>query len=285
MSYLYIDDRFALHPKVAPLSDKAFRAHVLALCYCAGHLTDGELSTAAAKALAIQQRTALELVAANLWTQHEKGWKIHDYLDWQDTRDEVLARRENASKGGKARARGAKREGGRFTSEAAGTASGALVKGLVSAGPAGTSDAPASPSPSPSPNGKLALVPRGARREESRDRLAAAFEKLGCDDNQLFVELVSDDAIEVIVEIVEALAEKPGKPGASPASRIRNYLKGASVTLEDERTRVRGSRDRSPEEVRHPLNQAAGTRCERTCPICWSNGLPNLKFFPDGMMG
>ncbi|MDP9226421.1 MAG: hypothetical protein M3P18_21800, partial [Actinomycetota bacterium] len=241
MSYLYIDDRFAQHPKVAGVSDKAFRAHVLALCYCGGHLTDGALSRAAAKTLGISPRIAQELVSANLWESNENGWRVHDYLDWQDSRDEVLARRTKASAAGKARARGAKREGGRFTSATEST-SAPLVETLVLAGPARPAEAPASPSPAPSPSPRELASSSLREVRDAEGRLARAFAKIGCADDALAQRLLADDAIAVIVAKLEGLAEKPGKNGASPSSRITAYLRACEDTLAEERDRVRANR-------------------------------------------
>jgi hypothetical protein len=46
MPYLALDDNFAHNPKVR-LTDRAFRLHVVALCHCSQHLTDGFVSESA----------------------------------------------------------------------------------------------------------------------------------------------------------------------------------------------------------------------------------------------
>ena len=56
MSWVRIEDRFALHPKVVGLSDGAFRLYVSGLCYANLYHTDGRISHAAA--LALYQRIA-----------------------------------------------------------------------------------------------------------------------------------------------------------------------------------------------------------------------------------
>ena len=43
MPFLNLDDNFAEHPKIHPLTDGAFRLHVSAMCYCARLKTDGKL--------------------------------------------------------------------------------------------------------------------------------------------------------------------------------------------------------------------------------------------------
>jgi hypothetical protein len=90
MGWLKLDDVFGTHPKIAGLSDRAFRAHVVAMLYAAQHLTDGFIPTAVAPRKAIRD----ELVGANLWSPIEGGWLIHDFLEYNPARAEVLAERE-----------------------------------------------------------------------------------------------------------------------------------------------------------------------------------------------
>lgn len=86
MSWVKIDDRMPEHPKVFGLSDRAFRAHVEALCYCAGILSDGLVPTVIAKGRR-WARSAGELVTAGLWEVDERGWMIHDYLKHQRSKE------------------------------------------------------------------------------------------------------------------------------------------------------------------------------------------------------
>jgi hypothetical protein len=99
VSYLQVDDRFADHPKVAVLSDAAFRAHVSALCYCSSHLTDGVFPTTVAMRLA-RPKVRIELLASGVWMEAPGGYAVHDYLDWNPSRAEVLARRESKRQAG-----------------------------------------------------------------------------------------------------------------------------------------------------------------------------------------
>lgn len=91
MSWVKLDDRFPLNPKVLPLSDKAFRSYITALCYAAQHLTDGYLPPGV-----IPGRSAAALVEAGLLTRGTAGWMIHDYLKYNPSRDEVESRSESA---------------------------------------------------------------------------------------------------------------------------------------------------------------------------------------------
>jgi hypothetical protein len=90
MGWLRVDDAFTDHPKIAGLSDRAFRAHVEGLVYCARYLTDGQVP----KAKGPTPRVASELERAGLWSSTKRGWVIHDFLDYNPSRSDTLARRE-----------------------------------------------------------------------------------------------------------------------------------------------------------------------------------------------
>lgn len=95
MTWVKLDDGFPDHPKVVALSDRAFRAHVTALCYCARYLTDGDVPTGVAKRIATAKVKA-ELTAAGLWTETPGGlYRLHDYLDWNPSRADVEGTKEN----------------------------------------------------------------------------------------------------------------------------------------------------------------------------------------------
>lgn len=102
MPWVKIDDRFPSHRKIALLSDRAFRLHVSAICWCAENLTDGRIGD---RELALITRvrgvkaTAEQLEAAGLWDRTDGGWAIHDYLDYNPTREQVLLeRKKNAER-------------------------------------------------------------------------------------------------------------------------------------------------------------------------------------------
>jgi len=96
MPWVRIDDAAMTHPKVIGLSDKAFRLWVWGLAYCQQHLTDGYIPLAAIKAASVL-RVASQLVQARLWDVREAGgWDVHDYTDWNDSREEVNDKRTRA---------------------------------------------------------------------------------------------------------------------------------------------------------------------------------------------
>ena len=94
MPWVKIDDQMPDHPKIAALSDAAFRAHVTAICYAARNLTDGFIPMKKAKEFG-SARSIKELVPA-LWELAEGGFSVHDYLRYQPPRAQVLAEREAA---------------------------------------------------------------------------------------------------------------------------------------------------------------------------------------------
>lgn len=95
-----LDDRFPDHPKVDALSNGAFRLHVRALCYCSEHLTDGRVPHGMARRFG-SLKCIGELMTQGLWTDKEDGYYIHDYLDYNPSKERVLsirAARSNAAR-------------------------------------------------------------------------------------------------------------------------------------------------------------------------------------------
>ncbi len=105
MPWLKIDDQFPGHRKVRRLSDSAFRLHTTALCACAHDLTDGKVTREDIEDMPgvkkrYVERSISDLTRAKVWQiRDEDGtgvWWIHDYLDYNPSRAEVMAGREQA---------------------------------------------------------------------------------------------------------------------------------------------------------------------------------------------
>jgi len=100
-----LDDQFPKHPKIVGLSDAAFRLHVSGICYCAQYTTDGLVQADAVKLLVprYRPRSLEELTERGLWIPllDGKAYEIHDYLQWNRSREQVEAERERKSKAGK----------------------------------------------------------------------------------------------------------------------------------------------------------------------------------------
>lgn len=94
MMWLRIDDQFSDHPKLVRAGDLAAWLHVCGLCYCARHLTDGLIPLGQAERMDYSGERIERLVSAGLWEKTEDGYLVHDYLDYNPSRAEVLASRE-----------------------------------------------------------------------------------------------------------------------------------------------------------------------------------------------
>lgn len=101
MVWVRFDDGFAEHMKVSQLSDAAFRLHVSAILYCGRNLTDGLITTGNLRNLPSTKRLVAELVKARVWEDGPGGYVIHDYLDYNPSREEVLAAREQRAEAGR----------------------------------------------------------------------------------------------------------------------------------------------------------------------------------------
>ncbi len=93
MAWVKIDDGFIDHPKIARLSDRAFRVHIRALCYSAQHLTDGFLPASVFDPVLNRMQRASRELRDGLWTIVPGGYQVHDYLHYNPSKNQVLQRR------------------------------------------------------------------------------------------------------------------------------------------------------------------------------------------------
>ncbi len=121
MGWIRIDDHFDEHPKLAKVGPIAWGLWLAGLAYCNRNLTDGFIPWAVAQKLAsfkVVDNTGRLwtlartcgmvgddidadwviglLVDAGLWEEVEGGFQVHDYLDYQPSRERVLREREQA---------------------------------------------------------------------------------------------------------------------------------------------------------------------------------------------
>lgn len=94
MTWIKLDDRAPRHPKVAGLSDRAFRTWVQAMCYASEFLTDGVVPVAFLNGVPTKVRG--ELVTAGLWLIRDEQMVIHDYLAHQTGKADVERERERS---------------------------------------------------------------------------------------------------------------------------------------------------------------------------------------------
>lgn len=175
MTWVRKDDHYPLNRKVARLSDAAYRLDDEAICWSNRELADGiirahELTQIRAKAT---RRLAAELVDAGRWhpagatcsspkcpPPGPDGWVIHDYFDYQFTREKVLADRAAKAERQRNWLAARKKGSGAVSGTASGTASDAptdiasdAATDHTSERVSGTHPAP-TPVPAPAPKGK-----------------------------------------------------------------------------------------------------------------------------------
>lgn len=97
MTWARLDDGFGEHPKVVGLSDAAYRLHVNAICYSARNLTDGVVPVGALRSLGKTGKSVTELTTCGLWEPGDGGYLIHDYLDYNPSREQVERERKVVS--------------------------------------------------------------------------------------------------------------------------------------------------------------------------------------------
>lgn len=84
----WLDDRLWCHPKLVPLSDKAFRVYVNGITYSSGFQLRGELKLAHQKAVGSTVPIKKELVKGLLWDELDGGVVyIHDWEEHNGRRD------------------------------------------------------------------------------------------------------------------------------------------------------------------------------------------------------
>lgn len=114
MAWVKMDDQFFRHPKVLAAGRDARDLYLVGLCYCAQGLTDGFIPSQAVRVLAAEAEidtgpaSAARLVEVGLWESIEGGYAVHDYHEYQPSKERVLATREAraeaGSRGGKQKA-------------------------------------------------------------------------------------------------------------------------------------------------------------------------------------
>jgi hypothetical protein len=101
VNYIAIHDEMPEHPKVEPLGDASFRLWVETLCYCSRRENDGYMD-AAVWVKRGKASTRKELEDAGLVELHDDGrYEVHDYLDMQRSRAEIVALKAKRSEAGR----------------------------------------------------------------------------------------------------------------------------------------------------------------------------------------
>lgn len=107
MAWVKIDDGFADHPKIAAAGPLGMALQVAALCYCNRFLTDGFIPQSVAlrliqfEGLAEPEEVIQRLITAGVWDEAEGGYLIHDYLEYQPSREEIETLRNKRKEAGR----------------------------------------------------------------------------------------------------------------------------------------------------------------------------------------
>lgn len=101
MPFIRLSDNYIDHPKFIVLSDRAFRLWHEGMAYCRKHQTDGLIPALALNGFRYAKKDAvkeLSVTEAPLWETVEAfGFRVHDYLEWNDCR-EVEQKRQKESR-------------------------------------------------------------------------------------------------------------------------------------------------------------------------------------------
>lgn len=96
MPWIKLNDNAPRHPKIAALTDRAFRVWIHGLCYSAEFLTDGHLPDA--YVYQIPEKIFDELIEKGLWKfSLTDGVTIHDYLKYQTSKSHIEAERRRTA--------------------------------------------------------------------------------------------------------------------------------------------------------------------------------------------
>jgi hypothetical protein len=107
VTWAKLDDKFHSHPKLAEIEPGLMLAaaglYSMTLSWCADQLTDGQIPQVQPRRLAGQPVDNLidELVRVGLWEKRKGGFFVHDWLDYNPSKAQVLAERERKSEAGR----------------------------------------------------------------------------------------------------------------------------------------------------------------------------------------
>lgn len=114
--WIKIDDSYFTHRKIVQLTGPAILMDLTGIAYCARELTDGYVADGAVLLVSALAKVGdpaphvEELARVVRWERGDGGWWIHDYLDYQPSKKQVLELREIRAEVG--------RKGGRASGEA-----------------------------------------------------------------------------------------------------------------------------------------------------------------------
>jgi hypothetical protein len=109
MSHARVESSVPRHPKFLRAGPAASWLWLAGLCYCQDALTDGFISAEAVHTLGVPKPLPLAsvLVKERLWQEEPDGWRIHDYLQHNNSAEYInrvrQERKSAGQKGGRSR--------------------------------------------------------------------------------------------------------------------------------------------------------------------------------------
>jgi len=100
MAWVRIDDQAPHHRKMLLAGPAACWLWICAIAHSQRQLTDGVIDERTALPLlgvSNPKPLIVKLLEVGLLDLHPDGWRVHDYLDWNEDRETVLARRRKTS--------------------------------------------------------------------------------------------------------------------------------------------------------------------------------------------
>jgi hypothetical protein len=108
VAWARFDDRFHENRKIKRawrLCPASIGLHVMAITYCAGHLTDGFVDVDFVEdrmpSKRARERAVAVLVEVGLWSAADEGWHVHDFCEFNETKAGADAKRRAKSEAGK----------------------------------------------------------------------------------------------------------------------------------------------------------------------------------------
>lgn len=110
MSWVKLDDQWMDHPKIVRAGRDARDMWLASITWCSKHLTDGYFPKELLPSLAVMagvdvancQTFANTLLHVCLWEMHDDQYYIHDYLDYNPTKEQANATKAARSAAGRA---------------------------------------------------------------------------------------------------------------------------------------------------------------------------------------
>lgn len=274
MAWVRIDDKFPQHPKIAAAGPLAMAMQVAGLCYCNRELTDGFIPRAIARTLLdwqieredgrlftiavtcgmvgddLNSQWVIDLLCeVGMWVEVPGGYQIHDYADYQPTKQQILAERERKVAAGQA--------GGKASAQAraqAGASSGA--KQTVKQ----------NPTPKPNPNPLVLseqelppVVPQGGESQTMKPKRETKRATAVPDDFPITVDLRSWAAEKV-----------PGVNLERETEKFLNHFRSNGKTMKDWTAAWRNWMLRSAEYNPQPVITAPSKPDRKANPVAWA---------------